>query len=143
MSHHRAIDTTALSPADKAEIERVVPPHAAAKARVEWLSNFLDAKYRIPGLGYRFGWDSILGLIPGVGDAASGLMSLYLIWEARRAGAGFGLVIRMIYNVLVDTILGAVPVLGDLFDFAFKSNLRNAELLKEHYSKIEMRHAGL
>lgn len=140
MSYFRAFD---LSDASYTRLEPVLPPHAAAKARVEWLSQFLDAKYKIPGLGYRFGWDSILGLIPGVGDAASGLMSAYLIWEARRAGAGFGLVLRMIYNVLVDMILGSVPLFGDLFDFAFKANLRNAELLKEHYSKIEMRKAGI
>ena len=140
MSYFRAFDP---SDASYTRLEPVLPPHAAAKARVEWLSQFLDAKYKIPGLGYRFGWDSILGLIPGVGDAASGLMSAYLIWEARRAGAGFGLVLRMIYNVLVDMILGSVPVFGDLFDFAFKANLRNAEFLKEHYSKIEMRKAGI
>lgn len=139
MSHQRTVDTAAVR---AAELERVVPPHEAAKARVEWLADFLDTKYRIPGLGYRFGWDSILGLIPGIGDAVAGLMSVYLIWEARRAGAGPGLVLRMVYNMLADTILGAVPILGDLFDFAFKANLRNAELLKEHYSKIERRNAG-
>ncbi len=139
MSHHRSMDTAAIR---AAEIERIVPPHEAAKARVEWLADFLDTKYRIPGLGYRFGWDSILGLIPGIGDAVAGLMSVYLIWEARRAGAGPGLVLRMIYNMLADTILGAVPILGDLFDFAFKANLRNAELLKKHYSKIERRKPG-
>ncbi len=139
MSHQRTIDTAAVR---AAELERVVPPHEAAKARVEWLADFLDTKYRIPGLGYRFGWDSILGLIPGIGDAVAGLMSIYLIWEARRAGAGPGLILRMIYNMLADTILGIVPIFGDLFDFAFKANLRNAELLKEHYSKIERRRAG-
>jgi len=139
MSHQRTVDTAAVR---AAELERVVPPHEAAKARVEWLADFLDTKYRIPGLGYRFGWDSILGLIPGIGDAVAGLMSVYLIWEARRAGAGPGLVLRMVYNMLADTILGAVPILGDLFDFAFKANLRNAEMLKEHYSKIERRNAA-
>ena len=139
MSPHRTTDTAAVR---AAELERVVPPHEAAKARVEWLADFLDTKYRIPGLGYRFGWDSILGLIPGIGDAVAGLMSVYLIWEARRAGAGPGLVLRMVYNMLADTILGAVPILGDLFDFAFKANLRNAEMLKEHYSKIERRNAA-
>ena len=139
MSHQRTVDTAAVR---AAELERVVPPHEAAKARVVWLADFLDTKYRIPGLGYRFGWDSILGLIPGIGDAVAGLMSVYLIWEARRAGAGPGLVLRMVYNMLADTILGAVPILGDLFDFAFKANLRNAEMLKEHYSKIERRNAA-
>ncbi|MFC2950986.1 DUF4112 domain-containing protein [Marinicaulis aureus] len=139
MSPNRTTDTAAVR---AAELERVVPPHEAAKTRVEWLADFLDTKYRIPGLGYRFGWDSILGLIPGIGDAVAGLMSVYLIWEARRAGAGPGLVLRMVYNMLADTILGAVPILGDLFDFAFKANLRNAELLKEHYSKIERRNAA-
>ncbi|WP_425410276.1 DUF4112 domain-containing protein [Hyphococcus sp.] len=113
--------------------------HAAARARVNKLADFLDTKYRLPIIGYRFGWDSILGLIPGVGDTASAAISMYIIWEARRAGAGLGLIVRMIYNVLIDTILGAVPLFGDIFDFAFKANLRNAQLLQEHYDEIEAR----
>ncbi len=116
-------------------------PHASARARVEWLSEFLDTKFRLPVLGYRFGWDSILGLIPGVGDVASAVMSLYLIAEAWRAGAGAGMVARMLYNVAIDTILGAVPLFGDIFDFAFKANLRNANLLRDHYRKLEGRGA--
>ncbi len=114
-------------------------PHAAARARVERLSRFLDSRFKLPILGYRFGWDSIIGLIPGVGDAAGGALSVYLIWEAHRAGAGLGLMIRMIYNAVMDMILGAVPLFGDIFDFAFKANLRNAELLREHYDRIEER----
>ena len=115
-------------------------PHAAARGRVEKLSEFLDTKFKLPVVGYRFGYDSLIGLIPGVGDAATAAMSLYLIVEARRAGAGTGLVLRMIYNVVVDTVLGAVPVFGDLFDFAFKANLRNANLLRAHYKEIEEKH---
>lgn len=112
-------------------------PHLPARRRVETLSEFLDTKFKLPILGYRFGYDSLIGLIPGVGDVVTAGMSVYLIIEARRAGAGAGLLTRMLYNVIVDTVLGAVPVLGDIFDFAFKANLRNANLLRRHYDKLE------
>ncbi|MBT8473087.1 MAG: DUF4112 domain-containing protein [Marinicaulis sp.] len=112
-------------------------PHAAARARVEQLSNFLDNKFRLPVLGYRFGWDSIIGLIPGAGDIITALMSLYLMAEAARAGAGAGMLIRMGLNVLIDTVVGAVPLLGDIFDFAFRSNYRNANIMRAYFEKLE------
>lgn len=132
--------TTDINAADNDPLTDESLPHAKARRRVEKLSEFLDTKFRLPILGYRFGYDSLIGLIPGIGDVASAAMSLYLIFEAHKAGAGFGLILRMIYNVVIDTILGAVPVLGDLFDFAFKSNLRNANLLRDHYENLEDRH---
>lgn len=107
-------------------------PYAGARRRVVFVSELLDTRFKLPVVGYRFGLDSLLGLVPGVGDAATAGVSLYLIYEAARAGAGPGMIARMIYNVIIDTILGAVPVLGDLFDFAFKANLRNANLLRNH-----------
>ncbi len=100
--------------------------------RVEKLADLLDTKFRLPILGYRFGLDSLIGLIPGIGDALTAGLSGYLILEAWRAGAGPGLLARMIYNVIVDTILGAVPLFGDIFDFAFKANAANAKLLRDY-----------
>lgn len=116
-------------------------PHAGARRRVEWLSDFLDTRFKLPIVGYRFGMDSVIGLVPGIGDAATAAISLYLIYEAHRAGAGPGKIGKMVYNVAVDTVLGAVPILGDIFDFAFKANLRNANLLRDHYRKLETRTA--
>lgn len=109
--------------------------HERARARVAKLSDLLDTRFRLPIVGYRFGLDSVIGLIPGVGDLTTATMSLYLIAEAARAGARKRMIARMLYNVGVDTILGAVPVVGDLFDFAFKANLRNANLLRDHLDR--------
>ena len=95
--------------------------------RYAWL---LDQSVRVPVINYRVGLDGLLGLIPGVGDLAGGLMSGYVVWLAWQAGARGGLLARMIGNVLLETVIGAIPVLGDLFDFAFKANMRNARMLE-------------
>jgi len=99
------------------------------------LSGLLDSKYRIPGTPIRFGWDSILGLIPGVGDAASLLPSGYLIFKARRLGARKRTIGRMAINTGLDVVIGAIPILGDIFDLAFKANNRNINLLKSELKK--------
>lgn len=94
--------------------------------RVAWL---LDAAFRIPGTQQRFGLDALIGLIPGVGDALGALLSTYIIVEAARRGASVWMVTRMLGNVAVETIIGAIPLLGDLFDVVFKANMRNLALL--------------
>jgi len=94
--------------------------------RVAWL---LDAAFRIPGTQQRFGLDAIIGLIPGVGDALGALLSTYIIVEAARRGASVWMVTRMLGNVAVETLIGAIPLLGDLFDVVFKANMRNLALL--------------
>jgi hypothetical protein len=78
------------------------------------------------------GLDGILGLIPGVGDAATGLVGLYIIYQARQAGAPGWLLGRMVGNVALDTAIGSIPVVGDLFDVGFKANRRNLRLLRRH-----------
>ena len=110
---------------------------AASRAadRVERLSYLLDESIRVPGTGMRIGLDGLIGLIPGVGDAASALVSLYLVAEAHRAGATSGLIVRMLGNVAVDGIVGSIPLLGDLFDFGFKANRRNMKLLRQHLDR--------
>ena len=94
--------------------------------RVAWL---LDAAFRIPGTQQRFGLDALIGLIPGVGDALGALLSTYIIVEAARRGASVWMVTRMLGNVAVETLIGAIPLLGDLFDVVFKANMRNLALL--------------
>lgn len=96
-------------------------------------SRWLDSGLRLPGTGLRFGLDSLIGLIPVVGDAAGLLLSLWLLVAAHRAGAPSPLLWRMAGNVALDTVGGALPLLGDAFDFLFKANARNAELLRQHF----------
>lgn len=95
----------------------------------------MDGQFRLPGTRWRFGLDGILGLIaPGIGDSVTALLGLYLIGTAYRIGAPFSIILRMAVNLLVDWLVGSIPILGDLFDFAFKSHRRNLALLKRHLS---------
>jgi hypothetical protein len=94
--------------------------------RVGWL---LDNSIPIPGTRFRLGIDQLIGLVPGIGDLIGGVLSLYIIFEASRMGAPRGLLARMGWNVAVDTFVGEVPILGDLFDIGFKANIRNLALL--------------
>jgi hypothetical protein len=94
--------------------------------RVGWL---LDNSIPIPGTRFRLGIDGLIGLVPGVGDLVGGLLSLYIIVEASRMGAPRGMLARMGWNVAIDTLVGEIPILGDLFDIGFKANLRNLALL--------------
>lgn len=109
----------------------------ARVARLDHLASKLDARFRIPGLGMRVGWDSILGLIPGVGDAATALPGAAMIYEAHRMGARKRTKARMAANSGVDLVLGSVPLIGDLFDVVFKSHLRNIRILKDELARIE------
>lgn len=98
-------------------------------SRARALAHLLDDGIRIPVIGVRFGLDPVIGLIPGLGDFAGTIMSSYVVLLGARLGAPRSVIIRMIGNVAVDTIGGAVPLLGDLFDFGWKSNIRNVALL--------------
>lgn len=92
----------------------------------------LDDAIRVPGTNFRIGIDPLVGLVPGVGDLLGGAASLYIILEAARTGAPASVLLRMAANVAIDTLVGAIPVLGDAFDFGWKSNTRNARLLARH-----------
>jgi hypothetical protein len=115
---------------------RTAPPALAVKdarslEQLQGLARLLDASIPLP-FGVRVGWDAVLGLIPGVGDAAGALMSAYVVVQAARLGAPPAVLARMLGNVGVESLVGAVPLVGDLFDAGFKSNLRNVRLLEEH-----------
>ncbi|MCS7467218.1 DUF4112 domain-containing protein [Stieleria sp. ICT_E10.1] len=104
-------------------------------ARVRKFAGWMDDKFALPGTRVRFGLDTLVGLLPGVGDAATAVVGLWLIGEAFRMKASTGVLIRMCGNVLIDATLGAVPIAGDLFDWYWKSNRRNAVLLEKHLNK--------
>lgn len=92
----------------------------------------LDNSIHVPGTRWRIGVDGLIGLVPGVGDLLGALISGYVLTEAARAGASMSLILRMGLNVALETLVGAVPVIGDLFDFAYKANARNVRLLRRH-----------
>lgn len=100
--------------------------------RVRRLSRVLDSAVGVPGTRIRFGLDAVLGLVPGVGDVVGAAAAGYIVLAAARLGAPASLLVRMLLNVAIDTVVGAVPLLGDLFDFGFRSNLRNVALLERH-----------
>lgn len=101
--------------------------------RLDRIAQWLDEWFRIPGTGIRIGADSIIGLVPGVGDAVPFAVSLYMIARAQRMGVPGRLLGRMAANSLIDFVIGSVPVLGDVFDVGFKANRRNVDLLKRHF----------
>lgn len=108
-------------------------------ADIEKLAELLDTKWVLPGTTWRFGLDSVIGLVPGIGDAVTTLMGAYIIVRARELGAPLHIQAAMVGNLAVDTLVGAVPLVGDVFDFAFRSNAKNVRLLKRHLDKRPMR----
>jgi hypothetical protein len=96
---------------------------------VRQLADWLDTRFAIPGTNLRFGFDSIIGLVPGIGDLITTVLGAYIVMRAHELGAPKLLLVRMVGNLAIDSLVGAIPILGDLFDFAFKSHLRNVRLL--------------
>jgi Domain of unknown function (DUF4112) len=103
--------------------------------RLKTIAKFMDSGWGIPFTKIRFGADAVAGLVPGFGDVGSGLVSLYIVLEAKKLGAPNALLVKMLANVAIDTGLGAVPVVGDVFDVLFKSNLKNIDLLHDFIHK--------
>jgi hypothetical protein len=96
------------------------------------VSGMLDSAMLVPGTSIRFGLDPILGLIPGLGDLVSPLFTIGILWQARDLGIPKVVQLRMIFNVAIDTLVGIVPIAGDLFDVAWKANDMNMVLLERH-----------
>lgn len=105
--------------------------------RMVWIARVMDTAIRIPGIGWRVGADSIIGLVPGIGDAAASLVGLLIINEARRLGIPGDKLLRMVANLGVDAVAGSVPVIGDLFDIYFKSHRRNVAIILDHLAISE------
>lgn len=95
-------------------------------------ARLFDSAFQIPGTGIRFGIDPILGLIPGIGDLTSPVLSLFILWHAARLRVPKIVMARMVLNALIDGLAGAVPVVGDAFDFAWKASAWNMALLERY-----------
>ncbi len=113
--------------------------HPALK-NLDTLAKLMDSQFKIPGTNIRFGVDALVGLIPGAGDFSTFLVSGYMLTVLAKNGASGFVLARMALNVLIDSLFGAIPILGDIFDVAFKANQRNMKLMHEHY--VEGRHRG-
>jgi Domain of unknown function (DUF4112) len=109
-------------------------PHAV-RQRVEALELLLERSFHIPGTKVPIGLDSIVGLVPVLGDVVTAAMGAYMIWEARNLGMSKFQLMRMAANVGIDTVLGAIPLAGDLFDFIWRSNSKNLRIIKKHLDK--------
>jgi hypothetical protein len=122
--------------AQEVEWEVLPPEEQARKAQLEplfkWLAQIMDDFLRVPGTRLRFGLDPLIGLIPGLGDTASALVSAMTLIYAARSGLPKILVARMALNILINEFVGIIPGIGDAFSFWFKSNRRNYDLLQRH-----------
>jgi len=117
------------------------PPslESAELRRVKALAHWLDERFRIPGTNIRIGIDGLAGLVPGLGDAATTVIALYIVAEAYRLGVPRRVIARMLTNVGLDFALGSIPLLGDVFDVAFKANRRNVRLLLDQLERDSLR----
>lgn len=100
--------------------------------RLERLARLLDTAIVVPGTNIRFGADAVIGLMPGIGDMITTALSAWIVYEAHKLGVPRRLLARMIANVAVDGVVGAVPLAGDVFDVMWRANQRNVRLLREH-----------
>ena len=107
----------------------------AVRNRVEAMEKVLERAFVIPGINRPIGVDSIVGLIPVVGDVVTALMGAYIVWEARNLGMSKLQLTRMAANVGIDTALGAIPFAGDVFDFFWRSNSKNLKIIRKHLDK--------
>ena len=108
---------------------------ASVRRRIEAMEAMLEGLFVIPGTNRRVGLDSLVGLIPVVGDIATAAMGAWIVWEARNLGMSKWQLTRMAANVGLDTLVGAIPFAGDLFDFLFKSNTKNLRIIRKHLDK--------
>lgn len=139
-SHGHSPNRAIVTRSDVVEASNLYDTHSANATRlrrVTQLSKFLDTAVRIPGLGVRVGADAALGLVPVIGDITSLVISGYIVREAYKAGLGLKTLIRMVANIGIDAIVGAIPFVGDTFDVFFRANRRNAKLLREGLANLE------
>jgi len=133
---------------DEAEFGRVPPRHAHSyqaddKLRwVEHVARLMDSQFVIPGTNIRFGLDPLFSLFPVVGGVPAAIVSMMLVNTMMRHGASGEVAVRMVTNIAIDTIVGAVPILGNIFDVTFRANDRNVRLLREHYNQGKHQGSG-
>jgi Domain of unknown function (DUF4112) len=129
----------AISPDQFERVVRDLPGFgrdpASVRRRIEAMEALLEGLFVIPGTNRRVGIDSLVGLIPVVGDLATAAMGAWIVWEARNLGMPKWQLARMAANVGFDTLVGAIPFAGDLFDFLFKSNTKNLRIIRRHLDR--------
>lgn len=108
---------------------------ASIRRRIEMMEAVLEGLFVIPGTKRRVGMDSLIGLVPVVGDIATAAMGAWIVWEARNLGLSKWQLTRMAANVGVDTLVGAIPFAGDIFDFLYKSNTKNLRIIRKHLDR--------
>lgn len=101
----------------------------------ESLASLMDDRFRVPIIGYRFGLDPIIGLIPGAGDVVSAVISLLIVRAIIRAGFPRKLLLQLLITVFLDLVIGGIPVIGDIWDFFFKANRRNLKIAKRYFEE--------
>ena|SRR3990167_2932096 len=107
----------------------------SVRQRVEAMEMLLERSFRIPGINYPVGLDSIVGIVPVLGDIVTAVMGAYILWEARNLGMPKWKLWRIAGNLLFDTAIGAIPLVGDAVDFLFRSNTRNLRIIKRHLDR--------
>jgi hypothetical protein len=107
----------------------------AVRQRVEALELLLERAFVIPGTKIPFGLDSVIGLVPVLGDLITAAMGAYMVWEARNLGMSKWALTRMAANVGIDTLIGAIPIVGDAFDLVWRSNSKNLRIIRKHLDK--------
>ena len=129
----------AISPDQFDRIARDLPGFgrdpASVRRRIEAMEAMLEGLFVLPGTNRRVGIDSLVGLIPVVGDIATAAMGAWMVWEARNLGMSKWQLTRMAANVGFDTLVGAIPFAGDVFDFLYKSNTKNLRIIRKHLDK--------
>lgn len=107
---------------------------------VEEIARLMDSRFRFPGTRFRFGLDPLIGLFPVVGDVVTLTISGFLVLYMIKYGASGKVIVLMVLNLILDATIGSIPIVGSIFDFFYKSNTRNINLLKQHY--VEGKHTG-
>ena len=116
-------------------LRAAAPAHGDALRRMEFMAKLLDSAFTVPGTKQRFGIDAVIGLVPGIGDVATTILSSYVIWEARNLGVSRVALGRMMANLAIHATVGAIPIVGDLFDAFFRVNRRNMKLVRAELSR--------
>ena len=120
-------------------LRTAAPSKGDAIRRMEMMAKLLDNAFVIPGTNQRFGIDAIIGLIPGLGDVATTILSSYVIWEARNLGVSRVAIGRMLSNLAIHATVGAIPIVGDLFDAFFRVNQRNMRIARAQLERTLQR----
>jgi hypothetical protein len=134
--HERPIDTRAANVGDLTQLlKSAVSSRGDSAARMDMVARLLDSAFVVPGTRRTIGIDAIIGLVPGIGDVITTLLSSYIIWEAHNLGLPRRKIARMAANLALHAAVGSIPLIGDAFDAVFKVNQRNMKIVHRHLAR--------